>query len=106
LALAAELRASGQTLAAFARARGVSEQRVRYWRHQADREPGEGPPAAVPTPGFFAFQVGGAERGASRAGCDGLEIRVGDALCIVLAPGTAQPAFVQTLRGVLEALER
>ena len=106
LALAAEHRASGQTLAVFARARGVTEQQVRYWRHQAEREMEGAAPATDAAPAFFALEVADAKREAMRAARDGIEIRVGDALCIVLPAGTAQPTFVQALRGVLEALER
>ena len=106
LSLAEDLRRSGQTLSAFAEARGIPKQRVHYWRKQAGARARSERPTEPSATAFFALEAGavGAAQGVRSGPRRELEIRVGDTLSIVLPSDTSHPELVATLRSVLEAI--
>lgn len=97
LALAAAWRASGQTVAAFARAQGVPAHRVHYWKRREET-------AAAPSAGgeFLALEV--ASIAASERPTP-IEVCVGE-ISVRFALDVGRKTFIEAVRWAQEAVAR
>lgn len=97
LALAEAWQASGETVAAFARARGIPAHRVYYWKRRCE--------AAADIPedrAFLALEVAPSVEPAPKTP---IEVCVGD-LRVRFTVGVARETFIAALRWAQEAVAR
>lgn len=103
-ALVQQWRSSGQTPTQFCRAQGVGAHRLHYWRRKLDgvrtSEPSlTGEFLALSTPERVQVEEPAQDRSQVV-----IEIRATDRILVQVRVAAGSAAFVQTLRGVLEAL--
>lgn len=103
-ALVEQWRSSGQTPARFCHGQGIATQRLRYWRQQVDEDEAQTVPRAAD---FLALEASLVAEEDARQHSDAatmVEIRATDAVLVRVPVAAGRAVFVQTLRGVLEAL--
>lgn len=103
-ALVQEWRSSNQTLVQFCQERGLAVHRLRYWRRRIEDEPA---PDGQVSAEFLALGVARRAEANAIARSDAagvLEIRATDSVLVRVPLAAGHEVFVQTLRGVLEAL--
>jgi transposase-like protein len=103
-ALVQEWRSSGQRPAQFCREHGIGTHGLQYWRRKLDAERGSEPGV---TGEFLALSAPVRAQVDEREGSSSevvLEIRAMDPVLVRISVAAGAATFVQTLRGVLEAL--
>ena len=104
VSLVQEWRSSGQTPAQFCRKHGIGTHRLHYWKRKLDAE--RTPEPSV-TGEFLALSAPAVARSdeLERGDCEFVvEIRAMERVSVRVPVAAGLGAFVQTLRGVLEAL--